>query len=138
MPMIEWKEEFNLGIEQFDTHHLHMVELLNRAHDNYMEDADVDALFATLHELFEYAIGHFRIEEQYMEETNYTGFAEHLEYHKGFSTQVTVMLQDMLVVWKKLPLEMLAFVKGWLTYDILGADADYVRSSSGSPWKQCA
>ena len=138
MPILEWKENFNLGIERIDTRHRHMVELLNYAYDKYVEDSSVDALTATLQELFDYAIYHFKVEEQYMAENNYTDYAEHLESRRVFSAQVSVMQKDLIAMWENLPLEMLAFLKNWLTYDILIADADYARFNSENQWKKCA
>jgi len=138
MPIMEWKENFDLGIEQFDVHHRHMVELLNGAYDNYRNDSNVAVLSATLNELFEYAMYHFRLEEQYMKDINYAGLAEHLEYHKYFSGQVTAMRKDLTAVRKNLPLEILTFLKNWLTFDISMADVEYIRCSSSDEWKKCA
>ena len=138
MPILEWEENFNLGVPQFDAHHQHLIELLNRAYDNFVNDASVAGLAVVLDEFFSYALHHFRAEEQFMEETNYTGYLEHLELHKSFAAQVAVMQRDLKMVWGNLPLEMLSFLRNWLTYEILTADAEYVRVNSGIQWKQCA
>lgn len=138
MPIMEWKENFDLGIEQFDVHHRRMVELLNGAYDNYRNNSNVTVLSATLNELFEYAMYHFRLEEQYLKDINYAGLAEHLEYHKYFSGQVTAMRKDLSSVRKNLPLEILTFLKNWLTFDISMANVEYIRCSLNDEWKKCA
>jgi hemerythrin len=138
MPILEWNESFNLGIERFDIHHRHLVDLLNRAHDDYLEDARLDRLAATLHELFEDALRHFQVAEKYMEETNYAGVTEYLEYHKNFSRQAAAMERDLTQVWKNLPKEMLTFLKNWLTYDICKADAEYARFLMATDIRRCA
>jgi hemerythrin len=138
MPILEWTDKFNLGIEQFDTNHRHMVQLLNKAHDDYLKEPSVERLAATLNEFFEVAGQHFDAEEKYMEDTDYVGYAEHLVMHRSFTAQIEVMQKDLKAVWKNLPLEMLTFLKNWLTYDILNADADYVRSSAAIQWQRCA
>lgn len=138
MPLLEWNETFQLGIEQLDTHHQHLVELLNSAYDNFLEDSSVETLATTLDELFDCVIKHFYVESQYMGETSYSGYAEHLELSKSFSAQVEIMRKDIRAGWGNIPLEMLAFLKNWLTYNILIADASYIRSASESQWKQCA
>ena len=138
MPLLEWDEKFNLGVEQFDTHHRHMVILLNHAYDNFIEDSSVEGLAARLDELFDYAIRHFHFEAKFLEETSYAGYAEHLELHRRFSVQVAAMREDLQAGWANLPLEMLNFLKNWLTYNILFADANYVRSAYRRQWKQCA
>jgi len=137
MPLLEWTDNFNLGVEQFDTHHRHLVDLLNDAYDNFVRDSNVEGLAATLDELFDDTIKHFGVEAQYME-ANYTVCAEHRELHRNFSAQVAVMQQDLRSGWGDIPIEMLTYLKNWLTYNILIADASYVRCASGSQWKQCA
>jgi hemerythrin len=138
MPVFVWKESYNLGIEQIDTSHRHLVQMLNTAYDSFIHDSNVEALSSNLNEFFDYTLHHFSVEEQYMEDINYTGYVEHLELHKNFSAQVTVMRKDLRAVWGNLPLEMISFLNNWLTYEILVADADYVRVNSRNQWQQCA
>ena len=138
MALLEWNENFSLGIEQFDIQHQHLVELLNYAHDNFLKDSCVESLAVTLNELFDYAIRHFQVEAQYIGETSYTQYAEHQELQKSFSIQVAIMQKDLRAGWSNLPLEMLDFLKNWLTYNILIADANYVKSASVRQWQQCA
>jgi len=138
MPLLEWNEKFNLGVEQFDKHHQHLVELLNCAYDTFVTDSNVEELARTLDKFFDCAIKHFRLEAQYMEETSYTEYTEHVELCRSFSAQVAVMQKDLHSGWGNLPLEMLAFLKNWLTYNILIADANYIRLASGKEYRQCA
>ena len=138
MPLFDWNEKLTLGIEQFDTPHQHMVGLLNRAHDNFVADSSVEALASSLDEFFDYAIKHFHFEEQFMEENHYAGYAEHLELKRSFSAQVVIMRKDLKSWRGSLPLAMLTFLKNWLTYNILFADANYVRTATWTPWKNCA
>jgi len=137
MPLMEWTDKFNLGVEQFDAHHQHLVALLNDAYDNFVRDSNVEGLAATLDELFAATIKHFNVEAQFME-ASYADYTEHRELHKSFSAQVAVMQQDLRSGWGDIAIEMLTYLKNWLTYNILIADANYVRCASGSQWKQCA
>jgi hemerythrin-like metal-binding protein len=138
MPILEWKESFNLGVEQFDFSHRKLVELLNNAHDKFVRDSSKDGLADSLEEFFDCALQHFFAEERYMEEHNYTGYAQHLELHRSFAAQAELMQKDLRGVWKNLPNEKLAFLRDWLAYDILVADTDYVRFADGLSRKMCA
>lgn len=138
MPIIEWTEKYNLENEHFDTQHQHLVDLLNCAYDNFVKDSCLDCFTTTLDHFFHHVLQHFGVEEQYMANTAYAGFDDHLKMHSRFSEQVVIMQSDLRTMWKNLPLEMIAFLKNWLSYEILVADAEYVRSNSGSRWKKCA
>jgi hemerythrin-like metal-binding protein len=138
MPVIEWTEQYNLKNEHFDNHHLHLIDLLNYAYDNFVKDNCLDGFTTTLNHFFHHVCQHFDVEEQYMANTEYAGYTEHVNMHSRFSEQVTIMQNDLKKRWKNLPLEMVNFLKNWLNYEICVADAEYVRQDSGNRWKQCA
>ena len=138
MPIIEWTQKYSLENESFDSNHQHLVDLLNCAHDTFVEDSCHDSFAATINHFFRHVLQHFGAEEKYMANAECVGYDEHITMHKRFSEQVVIMQHDLRRRWENLPLEMLYFLKNWLNYEILVADAEYVRSNSGSRWKQCA
>jgi hemerythrin len=138
MPIIEWSENYTLKNEHFDSNHQHLVDLLNCAHDNFVEDSCHDRFATTINHFFRHVLQHFGVEENYLVETEYSGYDQHIAMHRRFSEQVVIMQHDLKRRWENLPLEMLCFLKNWLDYEILVADAEFVRSYSGSRWKQCA
>jgi len=138
MPIIEWTEKYKLKNDHFDTNHQHLVDLLNIAHDNFVEDSCYDSFTTTINHFFHHVLQHFSVEEPYMANTEYSGYNEHITMHRRFSEQVVIMKYDLRRMLENLPLEMIDFLKNWLDYEILVADAEYVRSNSGSRWKQCA
>ena len=42
MPFIEWEVGFDLGIEQFDEHHKHLVSLINKSYFDYITGAPAE------------------------------------------------------------------------------------------------
>jgi len=138
MPIIEWTEKYNLENEHFDTNHQHLVDLLNNAYDNFVKDSCLEKFTTTLHHFFGHVLQHFGVEEQYMADTEYSDFDNHIKVHSRFTEQIAIMKDDLRMMWENLPLEMIYFLKNWLSYEILVADAEFVRSNSGSRWKQCA
>jgi hemerythrin len=125
--MMPWKDDFNLGIDPFDTHHEHLFELLNNAYDNFVSDGPVESLGATLDALVDYATYHFSAEEKWMKGNNYPKYAGHLNHHGSFIVRVVEMQVDFAEGRKTLSLETLAFLKNWLSNHILTIDADYGR-----------
>jgi hemerythrin len=81
VPILEWQDNFKVGVEQFDCHHEHLIELLNATYDNFVVDYHVSKHGKILDALVDYSTYHFSAEERWMKENNYPKFAEHLNYH---------------------------------------------------------
>lgn len=91
MPIVEWNEDLILGNNLVDSHHRHLVELLNKAHDSYifgMKSGELDKIF---NELLDYADYHFNTEEALMKTNNYIEKDSHRAEHQSFIKQVTEM-----------------------------------------------
>ncbi|MDD2852308.1 MAG: bacteriohemerythrin [Desulfuromonadaceae bacterium] len=127
MSFFEWNKNFELGIEQFDEHHRHLVDLLNEAYDNFICKADHETLGAIIDKLFDYATYHFTLEEQWMALNGYEGLTQHREEHAGFSRRIIEIQNDFCNGRTHVLLEVLTFLKNWLSDHILVTDASYGR-----------
>ena len=88
MSLIEWNDEFNLGIEEVDSEHRALVALINALHDAMSTGArrvDVVEGISQIHAL---VAAHFAREEAFMREARYMAYAEHKEDHE-------VLLDDL-------------------------------------------
>ena len=127
MPIIEWKEKFNLGIEQLDHHHKHLVGLLNSIYDHVTGSSPIADIGSVLNALIDYTIYHFEAEERWMRENEYPGFAEHQGMHGKFATKVIWLHREFLDGRENISSEMLPFLASWLSNHILIDDADLGR-----------
>ena len=133
MPLVEWFKSFDLGIEEFDEHHRHLVGLLNIVFDVFMGGAGHEALRAVLDELINYATYHFTAEEHWMGVHDYPQLTQHCEEHGQFSSKVREIQEDFRNGKTKLSLEVMHFLKNWLTNHILRTDAEYGLFATGLP-----
>ncbi len=85
MPIVDWGEILSLGMEPFDSHHKHLVGLLNKTYDDFTAGASKESLAMVLHELADYACYHFAAEKLWMEENNYPHIESHVAEHEVFS-----------------------------------------------------
>ena len=127
MPLIGWQSTFILGIEEFDTHHKHLVSLLNTAYDNYISGASREALGLILDELVDYTVYHFDCEELWMDKLSYSGYLDHKNEHSTFTTKILDFRNDYHAGNIDMSSELLAFLLKWLSDHILGTDAKYAR-----------
>ena len=88
MSLIEWKDEFNLGIEAIDNEHRDLVALINALHEAMSGGADRADIVAGISEIYTLVSAHFEREESFMRETRYMAYAEHKEDHE-------VLLDDL-------------------------------------------
>ena len=126
MPLVEWNDGFLLGVAEFDAHHHHLVDLLNRTYDEFDKGAPVENLGLLLQELLDYTGYHFKSEEDAMQRHAYPGLALHKDEHTRFIQRVTDMNYDFHKVNRNVSLEIIAFLKDWLLNHILKTDAEFV------------
>ncbi len=88
MSLIEWKDEFNLGIEEVDSEHRTLVALINALHDAMLAGAGRADVVEGISEIYALVSAHFEREEAFMREMRYMAFAEHKEDHE-------VLLDDL-------------------------------------------
>lgn len=126
MSFIEWEKQFETGLSEFDTHHFHLVRLINRVHECTLSGGNED-IVEILSELISYAHYHFDAEETWMGTVCYPLLAEHLIEHDGFRGKMQVLQSDFLKNKASVSPEVLKYLRRWLRQHILETDADYGR-----------
>lgn len=81
LPHLEWKSNYELGIEDIDFQHHFFLNLINRLSDELKETVDHDYQVSLLSELNAYVRFHFISEENNMRRSNYPRLKEHKKYH---------------------------------------------------------
>lgn len=127
MALLEWDKSFELGIQEFDGHHKVLVRLLNEAYDNFTGETNRESIAAVFDNLIDYATYHFVEEEHWMGLNGYGGLQRHREEHDEFSRRVVELQNDFFHAKSHVSIEVLVFLKEWLTDHILKEDADYGR-----------
>ena len=88
MSLIEWNDEFNLGIEEVDSEHRDLVALINALHEAMLAGTGRVDIVEGISEIYTLVSKHFQREEAFMRETRYLAYAEHKEDHE-------VLLDDL-------------------------------------------
>lgn len=126
MQMPEWREEYSVGIEELDNQHKELFAIGARLASAVSTGASVDVA-ATVTELIEYAMKHFKLEERIMEDAGY----EHLEYHRTMHEFMRTRV-DLLAARVSKGLltteELAEFMETWLTEHIIMEDMRYITT----------
>ena len=123
MPLITWTEELSIGVEAVDSDHQLLVHLINQLDEAVEDGQGQDTVGSVLNVLFDYTEYHFDREELLMEACGYVGFEKHRDMHSDLKAKV-VEIRDAFLADEKavLGVEVLQFLKDWLTDHIIGQD----------------
>ena len=82
MALIEWRDDFRLGIPSVDHEHEEMIGLINDAHARMQGDAPAAEIEEFLGEVHAQISAHFALEETVMRQRGYDEFIAHKEDHE--------------------------------------------------------
>lgn len=81
MQLLEWKDEFSLGIPEIDYEHRKLIQLINEMLVKIYETDREDNTSDYLGEIYARIALHFALEEKIMREKNYDQLADHKADH---------------------------------------------------------
>ena len=125
MALIQWNSTLSVNITQIDNQHMKLVELVNTLHDRMKEGKGKAALSGILNELTNYTVYHFKTEEDLFRKYNYPQTDAHLKEHDALVQQVVKLKADFDNGKSVLTLDVMNFLKDWLTVHIMGDDKAY-------------
>jgi len=82
MSLLQWKDDFKVGITEVDHEHRELIGLINELHENAKEDPDIDRVLEALGDIFALISAHFALEEKMMRDTHYPAYGDHKEDHE--------------------------------------------------------
>ena len=88
MTLIEWKEEFSLGIPEIDHEHREMIDLINLTYSVAREGGGQERILDFLGEIYARISAHFALEEKIMREKNYDEYADHKAEHERLLDEI--------------------------------------------------
>lgn len=124
--MIEWKDEYALGIEEIDEQHKQLFEIADRIYaliQNNLVMDKYDGIVEIINELKEYTIYHFAAEEKYMESIGYKKiFSQKVAHNEFLQKMEEIDLTKIDNGQNAYLMETLDFVVEWLGQHILRED----------------
>jgi len=90
--LLQWQENFAIGIAEVDHEHRRLIDLINSLHAALGDDRARDRVEMFLGEILADVTAHFALEERVMRERHYAAAAEHKADHERLLDQ----LRDMM------------------------------------------
>lgn len=94
MPLIDWRQDFELGIASVDHEHKELIDLINDLHAGLEGDATPEMLSAFLGEIYARIAAHFALEETVMRDVRYQGYDEHKADHEELLEAIREIMDD--------------------------------------------
>lgn len=125
MSLITWSDDLSVSIGEIDDQHKKLIGLINNLHDAMKSGQAKNVMEKTLGDLADYAVYHFRTEEQYMEKFHYPEYQTHKLAHTAFVKKVTQFQADFKAGKLGISMDLMNFLREWLTTHIRGTDRNY-------------
>ncbi|MBT4790962.1 MAG: hemerythrin family protein [Halobacteriovoraceae bacterium] len=128
MTLFEWGPKYQLGLENIDSQHKILVDLINKTYEMIMS-GEKTVYKEILLELIEYSKMHFTYEETIFEKINYQEKEQHSKAHQDFALEISRLVEEMEKpnTSQEIALSsLLLFLKNWLIKHILEEDKRYV------------
>jgi hemerythrin-like metal-binding protein len=132
MDLINWEDDFSLGIDEIDKQHRNLIDLSNKYFKLLQQGKAYDSLDEIFSELLYYGDYHFKTEEKYFEQFDFEFTDEHkkihsdfvgkiLEFRKAYEDEKAGKSNKSVFV----TVELWNFLKFWLTKHIKEDDKKY-------------
>ena len=125
MTLIAWDNKFSVKIDEIDKQHKKLFSMINELYISMKEGRSDASLIETINGLIDYTHTHFRNEERYMVKFEYPGYVRHKKEHDEFVAEVKGFHKKLIKGEASLTLEILVFLKDWITKHINGSDQKY-------------
>ncbi len=122
--IIEWKDEYSVGVKVFDTHHKTLFQYINEFYQDVYAGANKTKIKKHLNRFTEYADFHLKAEEEMFDKYEYPGKKEHVIEHENYRKEVKRFLasnrQDIEFYFG-----ILEFLKDWWLKHVMVVDKKY-------------
>lgn len=127
MKIVEWNDKYCLGNELIDSHHKHLIELLNAYYNTVSQERNLEEIARIFNELFKYVDYHFKAEEEMMRDYGYAKIQLHTLEHESFENRLNEFQKSMISSEEEFDVEVIYFLEEWLLNHILLSDKELVN-----------
>jgi hemerythrin len=126
MPLV-WTKTYSVGVRELDDHHRELFSLLNSNLKSVLDkNGDSKTIATDLKKLHDYAIYHFKAEEDFFLKINYPDAEVHRLEHEEFKKELLKL--DVLADGTDdlARLKLLLLLSSWFTQHVMTSDKKYV------------
>ena len=127
MAIIEWSPGLSVNIKTIDDQHKKLVDMVNTLHDSMKSGKAKDVMNSLVSELASYTDYHFKTEEEFFQKHKYPETTKHKMEHDALRKDVAALKGKLESGEAIVTVEVLYFLKDWLSKHIMGSDKKYTQ-----------
>ncbi|QGY41542.1 bacteriohemerythrin [Pseudodesulfovibrio cashew] len=124
--LIPWSNRLCIGLDSVDKQHQRLVELINQLNRAMKNKASQGKMVEIVSGLGEYVVTHFGYEEKLFDKHGYPETPGHKDLHRKFVAKVSEFSDALAAGKTTVSIEVIQFLREWLTEHILVVDKAYV------------
>jgi len=131
MALFPWEARFSVNVENIDSQHRQLIDIINELHEAMMKKRSKEVLGELLERLVDYTDVHFTYEEELMARYEFPGYHDHKRQHDTIRNNVQERLQEHRDGKIVMSIKVMEYLKKWLSEHIMGTDrlyADFLNS----------
>lgn len=125
MDIIKWRETYETGIEQMDSQHKQLIQLVNQLYGIIRDKKGFEAVDTILGQMEQYATNHLHDEEKLLEEHAYPGLAAQQQSHQSYFATMEQLLGARAGDRQAAAQAIYIFLRQWWLNHIVQEDRDY-------------
>lgn len=122
MPLMSWSDSLSVNVEEINTQHKRLLELINQLHDAMGQGKGREVVGKVLDGLIDYTRTHFAYEERLMVAQVYPSYLKHKVEHDALTKKVLDLQSRFLSGEIVITMEVMNFLKDWLSTHIMNVD----------------
>jgi hemerythrin len=122
MSLLRWKDEYLTEVEEIDTQHQRLINLINGIYDLMRSGRGDEAIAEAMGEVIDFTRFHFSEEEKFMEATGYAGREGHAGEHERLLDQIIELRRSVQDGRTVVSMNEIYFLKDWLLSHFQGPD----------------
>ena len=92
--LLEWREDFSLGVPAVDHEHRELIGLINELYEDLQRPQSESDVGDFLGELFARISAHFALEEKIMRDSRYDEYRDHKGDHERLLDEIRDLMDD--------------------------------------------
>lgn len=129
--MIQWKDEYNIGVKLVDEQHKRLFEIAGLAEQLLIlpnETDKFDEIVHIIYELKDYVVFHFNAEQSILQNIKFPKYFSHLVMHNDFIENMnSVNIDKIDDDQQKNLLKILNFIMDWIKEHVLIEDRIWAK-----------
>jgi len=125
MKIINWKDEFSVGVKELDDQHKKLINMINELITEQSSLTDPATIADLLTKMTDYAQEHFRAEEYLMAEYGFDQKEQQVKQHQAFIDKTISFHSAADIGPNILSVALLDYLSTWLINHILTEDMQY-------------